>query len=96
MIAALAISSTTSLPCLTASNGARTTLPSALPCSKAITKSAAFSHNHEALLDLFLLVRCTFLGVAFLSAPEYAPGPGPCSRFLKIVVPKMREYLQKP
>ena len=54
----------------------------------------SFSPNHEALLDLFLLVRWTFLGVAFLSAPEYAPGRAYAPRFLKIVVPKIRKYLQ--
>lgn len=54
----------------------------------------SFSPDHEALLDFFLLVRWTFLGVAFLSAPEYAPGRAYAPRFLKIVVPKMRKYLQ--
>ena len=50
----------------------------------------SLSANHEALLDLFLLVRWAFLGIAFLSAPEYAPGRAYAPRFLKIVVPKMR------
>ena len=56
-------------------------------------QEGSLSPNHEALLDLFLLVRWTFLGVAFLSAPEYAPGRAYAPRFLKIVVPKMRKYL---
>ena len=54
----------------------------------------SLSPNHEALLDLFLLVRWAFLAVAFLSAPEYAPGRAYAPRFLKIVVPKIRKYLQ--
>jgi hypothetical protein len=37
-------------------------------------KARGFSPNHERLSDIFLLVRWTFLGVAFLSAPEYASG----------------------
>ena len=57
-------------------------------------KECSFSSGHERLLDLFLLVRWTFLGLAFLSAPEYAPGRAYAPRFLKIVVPKMRKYLQ--
>jgi Ser/Thr protein kinase RdoA (MazF antagonist) len=47
--------------------------------------------EHEAYLDLFLLARWVFLGVCFLSRPEfsnYAP------RFLKIVEPKMERYLR--
>lgn len=50
--------------------------------------------EHEALLDLFLLARWAFLGVAFLSAPAYSPGGAYSDRFLTIVVPKMRKYLR--
>jgi Ser/Thr protein kinase RdoA (MazF antagonist) len=57
-------------------------------------KECSFSSGHERLLDLFLLVRWTFLGLTFLSAPEYATGRAYAPRFLKIVVPKMRKYLQ--
>ncbi len=47
--------------------------------------------EQEAYLDLFLLARWVFLGVCFLSRPEfrdYAP------RFLGIVEPKMWRYLR--
>jgi Ser/Thr protein kinase RdoA (MazF antagonist) len=47
--------------------------------------------EHAALLDLFLLARWVYLGVVFLSRPEfrvYAP------RFLKIVEPKFERYLR--
>jgi Ser/Thr protein kinase RdoA (MazF antagonist) len=47
--------------------------------------------EHEAYLDLFLLARWVFLGVCFLSRPEfgsYAP------RFLEIVEPKIERYLR--
>ena len=46
--------------------------------------------EHEAYLDLFLLARWVFLGVCFLSRPEfsdYAP------QFMKIVEPKIERYL---
>ena len=57
-------------------------------------KQCSLSPNHEAFLDFFLFVRWTFLGVAFLSAPEYALGRAYAPPFLRIVVPKMRGYLQ--
>jgi Ser/Thr protein kinase RdoA (MazF antagonist) len=47
--------------------------------------------EHEAYLDLFLLARWVFLGLCFLSRPEfrdYAP------RFMRIVEPKMTHYLR--
>jgi Ser/Thr protein kinase RdoA (MazF antagonist) len=47
--------------------------------------------EHEAYLDLFLLSRWVFLGVCFLSRPEfraYAP------RFMEIVEPKIGRYLR--
>jgi Ser/Thr protein kinase RdoA (MazF antagonist) len=47
--------------------------------------------EHEAYLDLFVLARWVFLGVCFLSRPEfsdYAP------RFMKIVEPKIERYLR--
>ncbi len=47
--------------------------------------------EHEAYLDLFVLARWVFLGVCFLSRPEfhsYAP------RFLSIVEPKIERYLR--
>jgi Ser/Thr protein kinase RdoA (MazF antagonist) len=47
--------------------------------------------EQEAYLDLFLLARWVFLGLCFLSRPEfgdYAP------RFMRIVEPKMRHYLR--
>jgi Ser/Thr protein kinase RdoA (MazF antagonist) len=47
--------------------------------------------EHETLLDLFVLARWVFLGVCFLSRPEfndYAP------RFMNIVEPKMGRYLR--
>ncbi len=47
--------------------------------------------EHEAYLDLFVLARWVFLGVCFLSRPEfsaYAP------RCLAIVEPKMERYLR--
>lgn len=50
--------------------------------------------EHEALLDLFLLVRWVFLGVAFLAAPEHSPARAYSPRFLDIVVPKMSRYLR--
>lgn len=50
--------------------------------------------DHERLLDLFLLIRWTFLGLAFLSAPEHSPGRNYSARFLKIVMPKMTKYLR--
>lgn len=56
----------------------------------------ALPPEHEALLDLFLLVRWTFLGLAFLSAPDHSPGRTYSTRFLKIVVPKIRNYLRTP
>jgi Ser/Thr protein kinase RdoA (MazF antagonist) len=48
----------------------------------------------EGLLDLFLLVRWSFLGLAFLSAPDHSPGRNYSDMFLKIVIPKMRKYLR--
>jgi Ser/Thr protein kinase RdoA (MazF antagonist) len=51
--------------------------------------------EHEALLDLFLLVRWTFLGLAYLSAPEDSPGRAYSRRFLGTVTPKMRKYLRQ-
>jgi len=56
----------------------------------------ALPPEHEALLDLFLLVRWTFLGLAFLSAPDHSPGRTYSSKFLNIVVPKIRKYLRTP
>lgn len=50
--------------------------------------------DHEGLLDLFLLVRWTFLGLSFLSAPEGSASRSYSARFLGIVVPKMRKYLR--
>jgi Ser/Thr protein kinase RdoA (MazF antagonist) len=47
--------------------------------------------EHEACLDLFVLARWVYLGVCFLSRPEfrdYAP------RFMKIVEPKIERYLR--
>lgn len=47
--------------------------------------------KHEAHLDLFVLARWVFLGVCFLSRPEfstYAP------RFLAIVEPKVERYMR--
>jgi Ser/Thr protein kinase RdoA (MazF antagonist) len=47
--------------------------------------------DQEAYLDLFLLARWAFLGLCFLSRPEfrdYAP------RFLRIVEPKMARHLR--
>lgn len=49
--------------------------------------------EHESLLDLFLLVRWTFLGLAFLTAPDSSPSRAYSGRFLKTVIPKMRKYL---
>lgn len=49
------------------------------------------TEEHETDLDLFLLARWVFLGVCFLSRPEfreYAP------RFLKVVEPKIEGYLR--
>jgi Ser/Thr protein kinase RdoA (MazF antagonist) len=49
------------------------------------------AREHEAYLDLFVLARWVFLGVCFLSRPEfndYAP------RFMKIVEPKIERYLR--
>ena len=51
--------------------------------------------EHEMLLDLFLLVRWVFLGLAFLSAPELSPGRLYSARFLDAVLPKMRMYLSR-
>ena len=48
----------------------------------------------EVHLDTFLLARWVFLGLSFLSRPEHA-GPreyGP--RFMKLVEPKIKKYLQ--
>jgi hypothetical protein len=48
--------------------------------------------EHEAYLHLFVLARWVFLGVCFLSRPEfsaYAP------RFMKIVEPKIERYLPR-
>lgn len=57
-----------------------------------------FSEIHFSALVfrgcLFLLVRWAFLGLAFLSAPEYTPGRKYAPRFLGIVVPKMEKYLR--
>jgi Ser/Thr protein kinase RdoA (MazF antagonist) len=47
--------------------------------------------DHEAYLDLFVLARWVFLGVCFLSRPEfsaYAP------RFMAVVTPKIERYLR--
>jgi Ser/Thr protein kinase RdoA (MazF antagonist) len=47
--------------------------------------------EHEAYLDLFVLARWVYLGVCFLSRPEfsaYAP------RFMAIVEPKIERYLR--
>ncbi len=47
--------------------------------------------EHEGYLDLFVLARWVYLGVCFLSRPEfraYAP------RFMKIVEPKIDRYLR--
>jgi Ser/Thr protein kinase RdoA (MazF antagonist) len=49
--------------------------------------------EHEAMLDLFLLTRWAFLGLAFLSAPERSLGRMYAARFMKIVIPKMQKYL---
>jgi Ser/Thr protein kinase RdoA (MazF antagonist) len=49
------------------------------------------AEEHEAYLDPFVLARWVFLGLCFLSRPEfcdYAP------RFLKIVEPKIERYLR--
>jgi len=48
----------------------------------------------QALLELFVLTRWAFLGVAFLSTPEHSPGRAYSDRFMKIVVPKMQKYLR--
>jgi Ser/Thr protein kinase RdoA (MazF antagonist) len=47
--------------------------------------------EHEAFLDLFLLARWVFLGVCFLSRPEFS---GYAPRFLEIVEPKLERYLR--
>lgn len=54
----------------------------------------ALHPEHERLLDLFLLIRWTFLGLMFLSAPDCSPGRNYSTRFLSTVVPKMRRYLR--
>ncbi len=47
--------------------------------------------EHEAYLDLFVLARWVFLGVCFLSRPEFRPY---APRFLSIVEPKIERYLR--
>lgn len=54
-------------------------------------QARAFTPEHEAYLDLFVLARWVFLGICFLSRPEfsaYAP------RFMNNVEPKIERYLR--
>ena len=47
--------------------------------------------EHEAYLHLFVLARWVFLGVCFLSRPEFSDYT---PRFMKIVEPKIERYLR--
>src|SRR5262249_52382918 len=49
--------------------------------------------EHERHLDTFLLARWVFLGLGFLSAPEYAGFREYAPRFLSVVEPKIEKYL---